>query len=343
VKKVIAILIGDTHLKESNIEENINIYIQVIKLAKKYGVNVFHGGDVWDSRKSQSLINLEVFYEILELFREENLMLQAIPGNHCRTNYSSEESYLDIYQDHPNFILTRGYDYLDFEKLRLHFIPYFDEKDTYGKYLKQVKLKKGVKNILQTHIAINGVKNNDGTTIENDLNKNLFKQFDKVLVHHYHNQSKIGNNIYYVGGGFPHNFGETNEKGISILFDDGSHEFVKLEFREYHKIKVDIDKTSEAKIEKLLSKWGDSEHNIRFQFFGNVAKLDALNVNRFKQKGIDVKIKRPDVDAGMISAQKQEFISFNKDSIKKEFVKFAKYNKIKDLKVGQKYLNQILN
>lgn len=345
-KQPIGVLFADPHLHKGNIEQVTSLFKQADDLAVELDIRMYIMGDVFESRKAQPLDVLNAFGDILRATKSEKI---AIPGNHDKVDYESEDSYLDEFQHHPNFILVKDVLHVMHAPICIHLIPYFKEETTYAKYLDKIltKVKKKPalieKHILLTHIGVKGVKNNDGTEVENDLTRDKFKPFHKVFVGHYHNQSQVGKNIYYIGSTAPKNFGEDNEKGITLLFDDGSHEFIQLEFKEYYTIKIDIDKTSDDKIDNLLTKWQDSEDNIRFQFFGSKSKLDVLNVNRFKAKGIDVKLKRPDVDEGIVSAQKQEFIAFNKTSIQKEFDKFCKHNKLKDIKLGKKYLEKVLN
>jgi len=139
------------------------------------------------------------------------------------------------------------------------------------------------------------------------------------------------------------NFGENNDKGFVILYDDCSHEYIQAKFKEYHTIKIDINRTSQEELNELLARYKNNEHNIRFKFMGSIEKLKSIDINKFKSVGIDVKMDRPNVDEGIVAAKKQEFVSFNKESIKKEFDKFAEHNKLTDIEIGKNYLNKQLN
>jgi DNA repair exonuclease SbcCD nuclease subunit len=63
-------------------------------------------------------------------------------------------------------------------------------------------------NIMVTHIGFDGVVNNDGSEVESVLKPNKFSRFTRVLVGHYHNASKLGENVYYTGSVYQNNFGE---------------------------------------------------------------------------------------------------------------------------------------
>ncbi len=167
MKKPIAILMADVHLRTYNIEQNISIYKQVFHLAKKIQVNrVFHLGDIFDARKSQPLQILNAFGNISRLFFDSDIILTVIPGNHDKVNYESEDSYLDVFRFHPNFELIKNWKAFCLSPhLQINLIPYFKEESIYSKYLDECiqegKGGKEDKRILLTHIAVNGVKNND--------------------------------------------------------------------------------------------------------------------------------------------------------------------------------------
>lgn len=346
MKKPIAILMTDTHLKTSNIEQNISIYKQAIQLAKKLQVDrVYHLGDIFDARKSQPLQNLHSFGNILRLFSDSKIVLMAISGNHDKVNYESEDSYLDEFGYHPNFILAKDLFYIQKGDILLWLIPYFKEESIYPKYLDKVgeaigKMPKRVKNMLLTHISVNGVKNNEYNEVENDLTLDRFELFDKVFVGHNHNQSQVGKNIFYIGSALQHNFGEDSQKGFTILYDDGSHGFLKSEFREFKIYDVDLDKQDENVLNKLLSEVGDD--NIRFRFSGDESKLKSLDINKYTLKGIDVKLEPKKINEGILSASNDEFVKFNQEAIKEEFDIFCEENQIENKQIGKKYLNTIL-
>ena len=86
-KRPIAIFSTDWHIKDDNIEQIIDLVTQQCELAKELKVTTLIClGDVFNSRKSQTLQCLGAFERILNIVYDYNLMLLSIPGNHDKTN-----------------------------------------------------------------------------------------------------------------------------------------------------------------------------------------------------------------------------------------------------------------
>lgn len=340
--KVKAIVITDTHLNYNNVETNISIYKQAIALAKKHKRTcVYHGGDIFDARKGQTDSLLNAFEEILDMFANEGLVLVAIPGNHDKSDYKSDISYLDPYKHHPGFKLVRNGGMLDDG---IFMMPYYLEDVFEEKLIERIEKSKVTGKIpfLITHIAVDGVRNNDGSVVFNNIKLNVFNKFGKVLVGHYHNKSTLGKNVHYIGSSFQHNFGEDDDKGFTLIMEDGSIEYEQAKFPEFQKIIIDVDKYSPREIDDIASNYANSENNVRFVFKGKHEKLQAIDKAKFTKLGIDIKRESDEIEAGVEEAQEGEFISFDSTSIVKEFEQFCKENKI-NKKEGLKYLKQTIN
>lgn len=339
-KKAIALLITDTHLSLDTIDENISVYNQSLNLALQLGLDkIYHLGDAFESRKAQPLDVLDTFgSKILSMFNpmELGVSIDFIPGNHDKVSYQSEKSYLDQFIYHPGVNIRKEYyswgvgENKDFI---FHQIPFFDEKNPtiYRVYLKQalevIKEYPKKKHILLTHIGIDGASGNGGHGVANELKKEEFAPFFKVFVGHYHNRSEMGN-IFYIGSTDTRLFSEDNEKGACIIYEDGSHEYINFEFRDYQTLNIDLNITNQDELEVLFNRYKDSENYIRFEFSGNQERLNALDVSIYKSVGIDVKKKRKHIEDGIVSASKEEFVSFSKENIESEFEKFSKESKI---------------
>lgn len=237
MSKPIALWLTDTHLSDDTIEVNNLVYAQVLEICERLEIlGIIHGGDVFDSRKSQSERVLTAFSNILSEFQRSNINFVVIPGNHDKTNYTSTDSFLNAFEGWDRFFLYKEAGYIDHSagKLRLHFLPYFDEQLSYETYLTHActNIRFDYSNILFTHVAVSGVKNNDGTVVTNNLTSEHFKKFHKVFVGHYHNTQQF-DNIVYTGSTHQANFGEDEIKGCTVLYDDGTHEFIQLTFPRY--------------------------------------------------------------------------------------------------------------
>jgi DNA repair protein SbcD/Mre11 len=342
MKTPLTIIFSDLHIHLHNEEEIINITHEIIKQCLINHIKTaICLGDVFDSRKSQPLQSLKTFEKVLQLFIDMHIDLICIPGNHDKISYISKDSYLDQYQYWPGFRLIRDYEYIDlFKGIRFHFIPYFEEETTYIKYLEQVELKYE-QNYLFTHIGIDGVLNNSKEEVKNPVTKDIFKQFDDVFIGHYHNSSDHGN-IHYIGSIKPNNFGEDNNKGCTILYDDGSFELIPLTFKKYEKIVIDIDSFDNKKEQELLKEYSKSDNHIRFEFVGDSSKLKSLDKMKFESVGIDITVKNKEVEETVNIVEYDEFIEFDDKSLLVEFDEFCKINDLTDIEIGQDYLNHKL-
>lgn len=256
-KKPIGIFITDTHYKSDNIEEVNSVLFQAVDLAKELGVPLFHGGDWFTDRVGRTLKELNAMFDFLSYASSLSVQIFTIPGNHDKTDLNDEKSYLDIFSNFWNFTVVKSIRKFSLSnKVSITLIPYF--KDNYNEYLETAlsRIKSKDINVLLTHTAIDGVKNNDGSQVSNIRKTTKFRGFDLVLVGHYHNFQSF-ENIVYFGSARPENFGEDNNKGVLVLYNDGDFDRKALDFIKYETIKIDLSKVNKpiVKIRSLLKVW----------------------------------------------------------------------------------------
>lgn len=343
--KPIGVIITDTHLHKDNIDQVKDIFKQTIKICNDRGINtIFHAGDIFTSRTGQPLAVLIAWREILDLMGNFNIRMHAIAGNHDKTDLESTHSFLDPFRTHPRFEISYEEDVISIDPIGIYMLPYFKENGSYLERLGRLGDMVGVEgiknNILITHIAVNGVSNNDGSIVDRGLGQELFGRYDSVFIGHYHNQQKIGNNIYYIGSSYPQNYGEDNDKGITILYEDGSHEFVKLSFPEFHKYEINVEKLDGKAIKQLAQEKNNSNDNIRIILTGDSSKVKAFDRSTLLDIGIDCKLKSDETVRQIESAVNDEFITFDNSGILVAFKEFCKENKLKE-KEGLKYLTKL--
>jgi DNA repair protein SbcD/Mre11 len=342
--KPIGILSSDWHIDKSNHSEVREIIYQKIELVKEMGLSKMYVlGDIFESRVAQPLTNLQFFKSILDKCEESGIAIIAIPGNHDKINYESKLSYLDIFSQHPALTVVDEYKCIVEDNINIHLIPYFKEDTVYSNYLKNIVLSTNQKNILLTHIGLDGVSNNDGVYIKGHIKKEVFSKLDSVFIGHYHNRSQYGDNIHYIGSIKPNNFGEDNDKGFTILFSDCSFEYIQAGFKEYKTIEIDIDTLTKKEVDLLTDKYKDKESKVRVVLKGSETKLKAVDVSKFIESGITVKRVNKDLERGVVQSIKGEFITFNKEEIVKEFNQYCEDRKIQSKDYGYGKLLQILN
>jgi exonuclease SbcD len=271
------------------------IFEQVVVLAKEYEFKViYHLGDHFTSRQAQSLIVLLAFQRILNLLKANGITMITCHGNHDTTDQSLEQSYLSIFKGHSALMLIDGtVDELDttphlitvVRGVCLYMLPFFTD-EVYNQKLSEIKTDPKYKNVLLTHIGLDGVLNNDGDKLHTEIPVGRFKAFDLTLIGHYHNYNRVTKSICYIGSTDPRNFGEDDVKGITILHDDLTLKQIKLKFKSY--VKVVVNTIDVVKIAKLVEEHKSSEDNVRFVF--NCTEEDYYKVDheKIKSTGIDV-------------------------------------------------------
>lgn len=334
------VILTDTHLKEDNLETNKSIYKQTLEFCKNNGIKrIFHLGDILDSRKAQTLVILkEGFLDILDMCQEYGITLLAIPGNHCKTDYKSENSFLDPFCHHPNFVLLRNYYSFVEGDCKYHFLPFF-ANEQYLLYLRvgQKEIDTTKKNILFTHVGITGATMNSGIKVEG-INTSEFKNYQKVIVGHYHDSQFFSEKICYIGSALQHNYGENEKKGLWVL-EGLKLTLVKLKFPEYYNIEVNVDTLTQDKVDDIIKEKQETQDNIRITLTGSKEKVKAFNKKSLLLAGLSVETKIDITERETINERVEPLTPLTLTS---SFKNFCIEKKI-DVEVGMKYLEKTLN
>lgn len=332
--KAVAAIITDVHLDKGKTDLVKDVFNQLANVCWRLGVEtVICAGDVFTSRSGQPLECLNAWQEILDTFANRNIVIIVIPGNHDKTDGDSYESYLDVYSGHPAMRLYRKSAYLDLDGLGVTLVPYFGA-NKWREELKALKVPK--KDIMITHVAFNGVRNNDGTEVTDAVAPAEVKDWKRVLVGHYHNRSKVGKNIVYIGSAYQNNFGEdVNNKGFCILYNDASFVFQESHFPLY--IKHTIKATDRETLQNLLEKYGEETNrkdHIRFEFVGRQADFQQIDFTDIQTRyGIDCKCRSEEEIQAIEESAGEEVLNYDTGAIVKDFYAFCAKNSIKGAKL----------
>lgn len=336
-KTPLLVLLTDTHLSESNIEVNKSVFRQAREYAKQHKLKeIFHAGDIFQSRKGQSQDVLDAFTQILDGFEKDEITLIAIPGNHDKQDYNLSTSYLTPYRQHKAFILHERFAWMERREVGVYMMPFFADDAYLARWYVSAKKLPGKQRILITHIGMNGAVMNNGIAIQSKINESLYKDFDLVLIGHYHNASAYSNKIKYVGSSIQHNHGETPNKGLTVLYEDLSIETVELDFPRYINYEVDVNKLTLKDIQSLKDE-GSKDH-IRITLTGAEKDIKAYDATKLKAIGVDVKKKEDKIVASDIEKRTH---AFNDVSLLDAFTTFCDTNKL-DHTQGLIYLNKAL-
>lgn len=311
----------DHHLQTSTIE----IFRSLLQQERDYAIqnnikHIFWLGDIFDSRVAQRQDVLNALCEELQKYKELDLTLHCIAGNHDKTDYESEISFLTSYK--YQFHLVEKYESVILDSCKIHMIPFFSD-NVWLQHFNCVELDSDCFNILLSHLAVTGSRNNDGTVVESNINPTLLSSFNAVFLGHYHNYQKIGDNIYHIPSIYQHNYGENDFKGLTV-FDTETLEVdvVETDFVKYIKVDIDVnEQTSNSDIVLQINQWKEDFPNekLRFNLVGEKTRVDALRQNNEIKSLGDIKIKDVSLDITNI-----DLTSFNKiNNLKDSFVYFC--------------------
>jgi len=334
-----AVIINDIHLKMENAAK-IELLFKEALIEAESTKYMFILGDIFHSRIAQRIEVLNSFKRMLDKAYLMDINIIAIPGNHDKTNYDSEDSFLDSFEYHPALDLITSPSLRVINNIDCHFIPFFKEELWYDLFqsMNELITFNDKPKFLFTHIAVNGSVNNDGSVVRTNLNLSLFEKFDQVFSGHYHNHQVIGKFVH-LPSICQDNFGEDTNKGCTILHTDGKFEIKNLNFDTYHTLVIDLDKISKKAINTIIDDKAKEYTYLRIEFKGDESQLKSIDRALYTSKGIDVRFKLNNIQEEELI---EEYVKFTKDNILDEFKKWCdKENKEYDQ--GFQYLKKQLN
>ena len=336
-KKPIAMLINDIHLDKDNGELVFDIFCQAVCECHQIGIDrIIIGGDIFTNRSGQPLSCLIWFGRIIEKCCANGIRLYAIAGNHDKTDSFDEKSYLDVFYGRCDFKCFSKGDFTWLDNCLIGFIPYFDDERWINEFnkidkIRRINSKNSDSTFLITHIGIDGVMNNDGTKVESGIKTDIFNGWSKVLVGHYHNASSLGNNVVYTGSAYQNNYGETiDDKGFTIMYNDGSIDHIQSKFPKYIKHTFSVDDINKDEFRKIFDdSKNDSYNHTRFIFKGRRDELQKINASEFSKHGIDCKFESNESVEAINTSDSDFVMNYDKKSIISDFLQFCKENEIK--------------
>mgnify|MGYP000150525071 CR=1 FL=1 len=320
-KQPIAIFSTDKHLKEDNALDLFDLAEQEIALAQELGVTtIVWLGDIFDSRLSQRQELLNCLTEMLNMYYEAGLNIICIPGNHDKTDYEADESFLTPYKYHPGFDLIETPQARVIGGVDFDFVPFYSVDMWLDKFA-QLEPPPGTKSVLCSHTAVQGSINNDGKVVENRIKTKLFHNYGKVLLGHYHNAQQPASNVFHLPSVRQNNFGEDEEKGFTVLYSDTSFDFIKSDFVPYREINVDVAKVSKTDLQKLYKEVDENAHS-RVVLIGDQQSVKGINKKWFTEHGIAVKAKYTDVEVTEVE-EKEVAQELSGEDLKDKFAAFC--------------------
>lgn len=343
-KNPIALLVNDIHISKDNIPEFQKNWDEAIDICQRRGIQeIIIGGDLWQSRSAQPLDVLMAVRQAIIKASNQDIYITIAEGNHCKVDQESILGYSHIFSEYPKVSVIDDYIIIGLgDKVDLFVMSYFPEDGSFTKRLQQllaVDFKEDRKNILYIHEGINGGL---ATPSEKELPASIFQPFDAVLVGHYHNRKKIPNtHIEYIGSSRQHNFGEDEEKGYTILFEDGSYEFVKNQVNTRYKV-VSLDAQDlQSKDIADIKTDSDVPYKLKVCVHCSSAESKTIDKQRLIELGFTkVEIATETTEIAEIANHALEH-KFDKNGIKEEYTAFCADKGIPNVEMGLQYLDKI--
>lgn len=343
-----ALLINDIHISKDNLPEFIANWNEALFVCQKQDIKLMAvGGDLFQSRAAQSLDVLLTVHDALINAERQAIQVILANGNHDKVNQESNRGYCHIFDQHDNVMLVdesmsickSDWDFV------LHIIPYFPENGSFKDKLDTViknELVSRLKNYLYIHQGINGALLHSS---DNELPALIFSDFDKVFVGHYHNRCTIkGTDIEYIGSSRQHNFGEDEEKGYTVLYNDGSYKFIRNQVNtRYQTIDTDTDNLNIHLIDQLEDIKADGRYKVKVRVHARADKSVDIDKNLLLRSGaskVEVITEEAEITENQSSSL---FEKFDFNNIQVNYQEFCKQKKIQDVSLGLTYLLKIKN
>ena len=339
-KEALALLVNDLHITSDNIVEFNKNWNEALQICQERKIkHIVVGGDIFTARASQTLPVLLAVKNALVDAAYENINITIAYGNHDQPNSKSVVSYCHLYDtiDYVNVVDT--YERINWNSdIQLCVISYFPENDGFKEILDKAideceRTRYGLENtILYIHEGVHGALG--AFDIDKECPQEWFEGFRAVLCGHYHNRVKIKHtNIEYIGSSRQHNFGEDEEKGYTILYSDGSYEFVQNEVNTRYR-------TIEANYDDDLQLDDDPRYKTRLRLNCTDAEAKTVDKEKLHAMGFNkIELKTEKVKATEVKETDLEQ-RFDKQGIKKEYKRFCNTKEIEP-DLGLKYLDKL--
>lgn len=336
---------NDIHISKENIDQFKLNWKEALDLTISNSVNhVIIGGDLFTSRHSQTLDVLLAVFDALQECQDNNITVTILEGNHDKVDPESDRGYCSVFQSFDNVTVVKDWMLLDLNGVRVGLISYFLENGSFMDMLngitEELNTQEDAPNILYIH---QGIKGGLTQPSDNELPTSVFTNWDKVLVGHYHDRKVIeGTNIEYIGASRQHGFGEDEEKGYTLLFNDGSTQFLKNEINvKYLTIEKDFEELSDYRLVDEVRKLLNKNYKVRIKVYCDDSQASKINKAALFDMGV-TKIEAVSSQKATKVASKESINErYDKDGIIEAYKRFCEKNDVKNVDFGVKYLKAI--
>lgn len=341
------LLLNDIHISKDNIPAFKANWQEAIDICRKMDVKeIAIGGDLFFSRAAQTLDVLLAVHDALLTAAEHGIHVTIAEGNHDKVNQENERGYCHVFDQHSNVLVCDEYVSLplgDDCRFVLHMMGYFPEDGSFSTRLDRLKeeaLDPKRLNFLYIHEGINGALAQPN---DKELPAKIFEEFDKVFVGHYHNRTIIDKTrIEYIGSSRQHNFGEDEEKGYTVIYTDGSHEFIKNQANtRYRVIDVAAERAGLHLMDELREIDADGRYKVKVRVHAPQAAMKSVDKAALLDAGATKVELIADDEEILEVAASSLFEKFDSHRIRETYEEFCREKQIDDVAIGLEYLSKI--
>ena len=341
------LLLNDIHISKDNIPAFMANWQEAIDICRKMDVKeIAIGGDLFFSRAAQTLNVLLAVHDALLTAAEHGIHVTIAEGNHDKVNQENERGYCHVFDQHPNVLVCDEYVSLpigDDCRFVLHMMGYFPEDGSFCTRLDRLKeeaLAPKRLNFLYIHEGINGALAQPN---DKELPAKIFEEFDKVFVGHYHNRTIIDKTrIEYIGSSRQHNFGEDEEKGYTVIYTDGTHEFIKNKANtRYRVIDVTAERAGLHLMDELREIDADGRYKVKVRVHAPQAAMKSVDKTALLDAGATKVELIADDEEFLAASSSSLFEKFDSHRIKETYEEFCREKQIDDVAIGLEYLSKI--
>lgn len=346
-KNIFALLINDIHVSKDDIPGFMTNWNEALSICNKRNITqIIVGGDLWLSRSAQTLSTILAIKSALTKAVRQGIDIVIAEGNHDKVDQELMDGYSHVFSEYQGVEIVDDFDIYEMvdgdSSTDLFIMSYFPENGSFMERYEDM-----CRDIIPEHKAIlylhQGIRGGLATASDDELPANIFDKFDKVLVGHYHNRKVVdGTNIEYIGASRQHNFGEDEEKGYTILYTDGSYEFVKNEANiRYKVIDVNFEDMDDSLLKEIQQIKDDGRYKIKVRINCQSKQASSIDKQKLSESGA-TKIELVTEQTQVRVAEGQDLSKkYDKSGIKQEYTNFCSDKAISNVELGLSYLDKI--
>lgn len=340
MKKPIFAAVTDIHLENINLDQRKGLFNQVKEIMSSLSIDkLMILGDVFESRKAIPENVLNCFGDIITDLYTSGISIYAIPGNHDKLVYTKRESYLTPFEHYPGFRLFQDNGSLKSDGITIFFSPFYEQElwvSEFNNYFENQEINK--KSIMLSHLAVTGSKNNNGELVENGISRSLFERFGRTFLGHYHNTHEVNSGIIHLPSICQKNFGEDDNKGLTIIYEDLTYDIINLDFKKFINVDIDLSIMTKKQIDKIIQNAiSKGSPYIKAKFIGTEAEVKSIDKDELNRLGVKVQTKIKEIEDSVEYSESEEIREYDIVSLTEALQEFCEQENL-NFEEGVKYL-----